>query len=214
MIDRIQLPRVKVCGLTNQHDVDAALACGADALGVVLHPESPRCVNLAQLGEIFANSPMDVPRVGVFVHTDQAAAAELVRTTPLNWVQLCGPANPADWVGFDAPILRRIPVGPGAEQMIADWHGIARGFVLDHPSTPGGSGQAVDWNLAKSLCASAPCLLAGGLHGENVVAAVGAVQPRGVDAASRLESSPGIKDPERLSSYVLKALTALSALSQ
>ncbi len=214
MVDRIQLPRVKVCGLTNPVDVARALECGADALGVVLHSPSPRSVAPDGLERVLENVPRQVPRIAVLVDTDPVAAAELLRTTPVNWVQLCGPAEPKEWVGFQAPILRRIPVEAGAEESMGAWAGIASGFVLDHPSTPGGSGTSVDWKLAKKLCELGPCLLAGGLHGDNVVAAIGAVLPRGVDASSRLEQAPGIKDPERLSSYILKALTTFAALSQ
>lgn len=214
MVDRIRLPRVKVCGLTRRTDVELALARGADALGVVLHPPSPRSVPVEQVQGLLAGVPGEVARVAVLVDTDPEAAARVLDRAPFNWVQLCGQEEPEDWRGFRAPILRRLSVEPGAQAQLAAWEGIATGFVLDHPRSPGGSGEVVDWDLAAELARRGPCLLAGGLHGGNVMAAVQAVLPLGVDAASRLEASPGIKDPVRLSSYVLKSLTALAALAQ
>ena len=96
-----------------------------------------------------------------------------------------------------------------AEAEIAAWQGIAAAFVLDHPSAPGGTGLGVDAARAAILARLAPCLLAGGLDEINVRARVHAVAPAGVDASSRLEISPGIKDPARVAAFVRAAVETL-----
>jgi tryptophan synthase beta chain len=125
-------------------------------------------------------------------------------------VQLCGSEAPEPWQGFRVPILRRVPASEGAEEVIESWRGIAAGFVLDHPSTPGGSGREIDAAVASRLARLAPCLLAGGLDADNVAGLAGIVRPAGVDASSRLESEPGRKDPERVAAFIRAARSAFA----
>jgi phosphoribosylanthranilate isomerase len=89
--------------------------------------------------------------------------------------------------------------------VIESWRGIAAGFVLDHPSSAGGSGREIDLAIAAELARLAPCLLAGGLDERNVAERVRAVRPAGVDASSRLESAPGHKDPARVTAFIRAA---------
>ena len=212
MFDAEHFPRVKVCGLARARDVAQALEAGAEALGFVLHPASPRCVAEQDVPQLIDNAPGDMPLVAVLVTTTPREALELLQRTGLNAVQLCGAQPPQDWVGFPFPVLRRVPVDDSGAHELESWRAVAAGFVLDHPATAGGSGRTVDVSLARKLCNSAPCLLAGGLHANNVAAAVRDVQPRGVDASSRLELSPGIKDPRAVTSFVSRAMQALAEL--
>jgi phosphoribosylanthranilate isomerase len=212
MPSSIQVPRIKVCGLRRAEDVQVALSAGADALGFVLHPASPRAVRPVDLREITAMVPIHVPRVAVLVNTSPSSAAELLEFTALTWIQLCGDQVPQDWRDFTAPILRRIPVNAEGLQELEAWSSIATGFVLDHPSSAGGSGQQVDFGIARELCAIAPCLLAGGLDGNNVQAAITQARPHGVDASSRLEQSPGIKLAAKVQAFVHNAQSALPPL--
>jgi phosphoribosylanthranilate isomerase len=101
-------------------------------------------------------------------------------------------------------------VQEGALVQMARWFGVAEGFVLDHPSSAGGSGLLVDQTCARELAATGPCLLAGGLDPETVASAIRATCPLGVDASSRLESSPGQKDPQRVRDFVRHAQRAFA----
>ena len=206
-----ELPRIKVCGLTRSADVRAALEAGADALGFVQYAPSPRDLATTEAGKLIAAVPAGVARVLVVVDSTPESASAALKATGADHLQLCGDQRAADWTDFDAPILRRIAVQDGAREELKSWEHVALGFVLDHPRGPGGSGRTVDESLAASLASLAPCLLAGGLDPDNVAQRVAAARPVGVDASSRLETSPGIKDPDRVRAFVAAARAALNA---
>ena len=210
----IHLPEIKVCGRTRAEDVAGALEAGAEARGLVFHPPSPRSIEPATAAELVAGLPPEILTVAVVVDIEPPAAAELLETTSLRALQLCGPQDPADWRDFQCPLLRRLGVEAAAVQELGKWASTAAGFVLDHPASAGGSGQRVDPEIAADLARRAPCLLAGGLDPENVAAAIRAVRPRGVDASSRLESSPGQKDPTRVRDFVRGALSTFQELNR
>lgn len=204
-----ELPAVKVCGLSRAADIEAAVRAGADALGFVRYAPSPRDVSVALATELIAGAPDGVWTVLVLVDADPEATRELLRETGAGCVQLCGTERPGDWRGFDVPILRRVAVSDTAQSELDAWRAVAAGFVLDHPSGPGGSGRTVETAAAAELARLAPCLLAGGLDAGNVAERVERVRPRGVDGSSRLESAPGVKDPGKIQSFVRNAREAL-----
>jgi len=206
------LPRVKVCGLTTAEDVALALDAGADACGFVHHPPSPRSVPLEELARLASAVRGEARSVLVLVDADPAEVSQLVRGCGIDLVQLCGDERPEDWRDSGLALLRRLPAEPGAGSELERWRGIATGFVIDHPSSPGGSGRGVDVELAASFCREAPCLLAGGLGADNVAERIARVRPAGVDAASRLEASPGRKNTQLTRDYVRHALRALREL--
>ncbi len=245
-----RLPRVKVCGLCRVQDLRAALAAGADAVGFVQHPPSPRAVAPDQVADMLAAvgswgldaargldaagsgldeasgaSAVGLPSAGqrsageplsvaVMVDLDPTRAHAWAARAGVAAVQLCGQEQAKDWSGFPLPLWRRIGVdGHGAEEM-KRWHGVANAFVLDHPDSVGGSGRTVDWELAHQLVQRGPCLLAGGLGADNVVAAVAAALPAGVDASSRLEAAPGCKNPAEVLTFVQRAHAALDLIQQ
>lgn len=204
------LPKVKVCGLAREADVQCALAAGADALGVVQYPPSPRSVEADQVATWFG-PVQGIHLVAVMVDLDPHSAAAWADAAHANTVQLCGSESPREWNDFPLPIWRRIGVDESALSEMHAWQNVAAGFVLDHPSSAGGSGQTVDFPLAAQLCLQAPCLLAGGLHAGNVETAIGAVSPAGVDASSRLEAMPGRKNPAEVLTFVQCAQAAFAA---
>jgi phosphoribosylanthranilate isomerase len=208
----LELPRVKVCGMTRAEDVDVAVRAGADAVGFVHHPPSPRHVEPGAARALIERLPAGVLAVAVLVDATPASARACLAASGARAVQLCGAEHARDFRGFPAPILRRLPVGFGAREVIARWQRVAAGFVLDHPSGPGGTGLSVDLDAAALLAARVPCLLAGGLTPDNVAERVRVVCPRGVDGASRLESAPGEKDPARVLAFVTAARAALETL--
>ncbi|MEE8468659.1 MAG: phosphoribosylanthranilate isomerase [Planctomycetota bacterium] len=206
-----ELPRIKVCGLTRAGDVRAALEAGADALGFVQYAPSPRDLSNESAASLMADVPAGVARVLVVVDCTPESASAALAATGADHLQLCGDQRAADWADFCAPILRRIAVQEGAAEELRSWQDVVLGFVLDHPSGPGGSGRCVDGSLAASLASLAPCLLAGGLDQDNVAQRVAQARPAGVDGSSRLESSPGIKDQDRVRAFVAAARAALDA---
>jgi len=203
-----ELPKVKVCGLTNRADVDSVQAAGADALGFVHYAPSPRHLELAQLSELSAAVSAAL-KVGVLVDLAVERARELIDAAQLDAVQLCGTEQPGDWSDFPVPVLRRLAVTSDAERELEAWSQVAAGYVLDHPSTPGGSGLGVEIEQASQLARRAPCLLAGGLAADNVAQRVRAVRPAGVDASSRLERAAGLKDAQHVRAFVQNATAAL-----
>ncbi len=213
MLDAQHVPRVKVCGLARQEDVSCALKAGADALGFVLHAPSPRSVTARQARELTLEVPASVPTVAVVVNANPTSARELLVCSGLQAIQLCGDQLASDWCDFPHPILRRLAVTEEAHQELQAWKSTAAAFVLDHPSSAGGSGRTVDFALAAALCNQANCLLAGGLSADNVAEAIRQVSPLGVDASSRLEQSPGVKDLAAVESFTQNALRTFAELN-
>jgi tryptophan synthase beta chain len=203
------IPKVKVCGLTRAEDAQHAVAAGAEAVGVVIAKSSPRCATPAQACAVFAAVPQEVLKVLVTTSGDPIQLIAAAKACGATAVQLCGDHAVEPWADFPLPILRRLPVSHDAWLEIQKWQTLAAAFVLDSPSTAGGSGEPVDFELAARLAAKVPCLLAGGLDFEIVARAIKEVQPLGVDASSRLESSPGIKDHSRVTQFVKIALQNL-----
>ncbi len=204
MADQL-LPRVKVCGVRSVADLGFDMGEYPDAVGLVLSPGSPRFLDANAAAALARELPKGVLRVAVMV---DAAPGEVPKWADL--VQLCGDEAPEVWRDFRIPILRRVPAAEGAEEVIESWRGIAAGFVLEHPSSPGGSGQAIDIALASQLARLGPCLLAGGLDAQNVADRIAIVRPAGVDASSRLESSLGLKDPALVAAFVGAARAAFA----
>lgn len=210
--DSPPFPSIKVCGLTRAADALAAYQAGADALGVVAVPQSPRAVTAQLAQQVFADLPAEVWKVAVLVNSTPAAALSFCQTSGCNAVQLCGAEDVGEWNDFPLPILRRVGVDLSALSTLPPWAATAWGFVLDHPSAAGGTGKNVDPLLARSLSAQHRCLLAGGIHHQNVSHLIQQVQPAGVDASSGLEESPGIKNVPKMTAYIQNARTALEAI--
>jgi phosphoribosylanthranilate isomerase len=201
-------PRIKVCGITTAADARAAVAAGAEALGVILAP-SPRRVDAGRAREI-VNAAGGIPVAGVFVDAARAEVESAIAATGIAAVQLCGRERAEDFARLPVPLWRRIAVRePGAAEELRRWLPQASLFVLDHPDSAGGSGRAVDPVLARALAALAPCLLAGGLDAANAGTAAAEVRPYGLDASSRLERAPGLKDHHRVQDFVHAARHAL-----
>jgi phosphoribosylanthranilate isomerase len=193
---------VKVCGLTRTEDAAWALECGADWLGFIVAAWGPREIGAERMAEILAGLP---GAVGVAIVADRgpdealalarragAQRLQLHRTDPAGW--------PADFplpcafvTGVDAAGVVHGPLAPPPHLVHLD---TARGAVT------GGTGATFPWDRARQLCGDRPFVLAGGLDADNVADALAAASPFGVDAASRLESAPGIKDRDKTRRFV------------
>ena len=192
---------VKICGITNRGDALAAVDGGASALGFNFYPHSPRYIAPEQAETILAALPAGVVKVGVFVNEAADSVASLAGQLGLDVVQLHGesveiPAGLRVW--------RALPVEPGFDIASLDTLP-AEAFLLDAPagSLHGGTGRSFDWSLARG--ARRQVIIAGGLDETNVRRAIEEAQPWGVDACSRLESSPGRKDHHRMEQFLKAA---------
>jgi indole-3-glycerol phosphate synthase/phosphoribosylanthranilate isomerase len=200
---------VKICGITSVADGLMAARCGADAIGLVLWPESTRAVDLAAARAIAAALPPLVHRVGVFVNPTRAEVERAVDEIGLDVVQLHGDETPEFCRTLPRRVLKAVRVGNGfrAEDALR-FENFAGGILLDTRADeagarPGGTGRAFDWTLARAVRENARSLvLAGGLTPENVGRAVAAVEPDAVDVSSGVEASPGRKDPARVRAFV------------
>ncbi len=197
--------RIKICGLTRPEDAAAAVAAGADAVGVVLAP-SKRQVTLDQAAEVFAAVPPFVARVGVFVDAHADDVWEAVSRLELTAVQFHGDEAPETCEMAPVRVIKALRVGPGFGAASADaYRGVVSALLLDTlvAGEAGGTGVAFDWYaVAGRLPGWAPVVLAGGLGPENVAEAVRALRPYAVDVSSGVESAPGVKDHRLIEEFV------------
>jgi indole-3-glycerol phosphate synthase/phosphoribosylanthranilate isomerase len=201
---------VKICGITSVEDARLSAGSGADAIGLVLWPGSPRAVSVAAARAIASALPAGVDAVGVFVDPARDEVARAVGEIGLDVVQLHGGEEPAQCRGLGARVWKAVGVGPGFRAEDALRYGdAADGILLDTRAAggaPGGTGRAFDWSVARALRDRIPYLvLAGGLSAENVAEAVAAVGPDAVDVSTGVESAPGRKDARRVSAFVRAA---------
>jgi phosphoribosylanthranilate isomerase len=197
--------RVKICGITNPADADAAIAAGADALGFNFHPASPRAVSLSAAASIIARLPPFVTTVGVVVDPDAAQLAALASTVPLNVLQFHGDEPEALCRQGARPYIKVFTVGTGFDIAVAEArYASAQAFLLDSgvPGARGGTGVAFDWSLWPAHC-SKPLVLAGGLTPSNVREAIAATRPFAVDVCGGVEGSvQGCKDAAKVHAFI------------
>ena len=189
--------RIKICGLTREADVDAAVAAGADALGFVLYDKSARHVSLERAHALASRLPPFVTPVLLFVNASALEVQAAAQALPQALLQFHGDESPQDCRAGNRPWMRAVPMAPGTD--LLDW---ARRFdgamalLLDaHVETYGGSGKVFDWSLIPPSV-PLPVVLSGGLSPANVSDGVLRVRPWAVDVSSGVEISKGIKSPE------------------
>jgi phosphoribosylanthranilate isomerase len=199
--------RVKICGITNLEDAEAAMAAGADALGFILYEKSRRFIAIEKAMEIVEALPPFVQTVAVTVDATREFSnlGWRKQLKHFNVAQLHGHESPVHCraVGKYLPVIKALP----ADQSLAippENYPVAA-FLLDTPSTEhGGTGRVFDWDLAVAFMkrTKKPVILSGGLNPENVARALEAVHPYGVDVSSGVESSPGRKDHAKLRDFI------------
>jgi phosphoribosylanthranilate isomerase len=195
--------RIKICGLTREEDVDAAVAAGTDAIGFVFYPPSPRYVAPQRASELAKRIPPFVDVVGLFVNE----TPEVVRTTcdalPINVLQFHGDEDAAYCRQFSRPYLRAARVRPGLDLLeFARSFPDARGLLLDaFVDGYGGGGHVFDWTLIPTDLPGF-LVLSGGLTVTNVADAIERVHPIAVDVSSGVEMSKGIKDHSKIAAFV------------
>jgi phosphoribosylanthranilate isomerase len=188
---------VKICGITRLADAQAAVAHGAAAIGFVFWPESPRFVDPYRARQIAAHLPPFVSTVGVFVNQPAEYIDGVANVVPLAVIQLHGDEPPSFAASLSRPVFKA--VSRLDLEAASAWPAHVTLLVDAHDRTKrGGTGMKADWAAAAALARRRPVFLAGGLTAWNVADAVAQVRPFGIDVSSGVESSPGIKDAQRM----------------
>jgi len=218
-----RIAKLKVCGITRLSDAQAALDAGADWLGVIAVPNTPRYLDAANaktLVEELRESHPQAYVVGVFQGATPAKVEAYAKTVKLNAIQLHGQENPADYAYIGLPIIKVLHLYPHIK--MADLQTQAARY-LEQPQVqtclldlPKGSGlksilEWPDFARLNELTGDIPCMVAGGLTPENIETVLEALSPWGVDVASGVESAPGEKDLQRLTDFcqAIKGTTSL-----
>ena len=193
---------VKICGVTRLEDADAAVDAGANAVGFVFWPKSPRFVDPFRARAIVAALPPFVTAVGLFVNQPAEYVNGVAALVRLGAVQLHGDETPDDARRIARPIVKAVPVAatPSAGSApLAAWP-TAVTLLLDacDPDLRGGTGRTIDWDAAAAVAATRRTILAGGLTPDNIAEAIRRVRPFGVDVSSGVEAAPGIKDRAKI----------------
>ena len=196
--------RVKICGITRIEDAMTAAQAGADAIGFVFDPKSPRHVHPDQALKIARALPPFITIVGLFVNAAPDAIEGVLSHVPLDLIQFHGNEKPEQCRRYHRSYIKAIHMKPDVDlREMARLYGDATGLLLDTyvADVAGGSGQAFDWNrIPRDL--GKPVILAGGLTPENVAEAVRKVRPFAVDVSSGVELSKGIKDANKISAFI------------
>ena len=191
--------RIKICGLTREADIDAAVEAGADAVGFVFYPASPRRIGVELAARLADRLPPFVLPVGLFVNANPGSVQEAVDAIPQLLLQFHGDETPADCKRYGRPYLRAARMAPGFDLLdFAARFSQAQALLLDADVAGyGGGGKVFDWS---EIPADVPhrLVLSGGLHAENVIHGVLNVRPWAVDVSSGVESAKGIKDADSM----------------
>lgn len=198
--------RIKICGIRDPAHARVAADAGADAIGLVFYPKSPRFITLEGAAEIAASLPLFVSAVALFVNDDPKLIRRIVRETRVDFLQFHGDETPEFCAQFGKPYVRAVRMGRGVDLLeYGRRFSAARALLLDAhvPGQPGGTGITFDWAaIPRDL--PIPLILSGGLDASNVGPAIRAVKPWAVDVSSGVESSRGQKDPAKIVEFIRK----------
>ncbi len=214
-------PVIKICGIKSHDILEAAINAGADMVGFVHFPRSPRHVDIDTLAEMISATRGRVESVVLLVNPDNSKVAEIAALDP-DWIQLHGPEAPhrVDAIRADAgiPILKAVGIA-GNEDLaqIGDYEEVCDRLLLDakapkNSELPGGRGVAFDWDVLGGLDRDVTFMLSGGLTPDTVGEALLKVRPYGIDVSSGVERAPGIKDAALIAAFVSAARAAASTL--
>ena len=192
--------KVKICGITNLADAKAAIAAGADYIGFIFYPKSPRAVTLKQAVEIIIKLKAPVKKVGVFVNASSTEINNTAFLCGLDIIQLHGeePAELAEQLGSKR-VWKAFNI-TSTEDIVKAAKYPAAAIVVDTATAGlrGGTGKPCDWLLAAQAAQKFTTILAGGINPQNIYEAIATVKPFCIDVASGVEARPGIKDHEKI----------------
>ena len=207
---------VKICGLSTEETVAAAIEAGAGLVGFVFYPPSPRAVTPDQVARLVKPVPSTVSKVGLFVDPDDTLLDRVLTLTGLDLIQLHG-LEPPERVAqirerFRRPVMKVIRVGSAADVTVAERYlGVADRLLFDAQppkrpgAVPGGNGEPFDWSLLAGRSWPLPWMLSGGLTIGNIAEAVRVTGAPAIDVSSGVETSPGIKDVRLIEDFIATA---------
>jgi phosphoribosylanthranilate isomerase len=202
--------RIKMCGLTRKEDIKAACDAGADALGFVFYPPSPRNVSVEVAKTLMASVPAFVTTVALFVDADVSFVEQVISETNVDLLQFHGDESPEYCTQFTRPYIKAIRAQskPMLEENIKK-HPQAKAILLDSyvQGIPGGTGKTFDWSMIPE-CDGQPLVLAGGLNETNVANAVSKVSPWAVDVSGGIEADKGIKSNAKMQQFAQQVLNS------
>jgi phosphoribosylanthranilate isomerase len=206
---------VKICGLSTRETLDVALDAGADMVGFVFFPPSPRHLTLDVARELGQAVERRAVKVALTVDADDATLTAVVEALQPDLLQLHGRETPARLreirQKFALPVMKALPVATSADlAILPDYRDVADRILFDarapkEATRPGGLGAVFDWHLLENLELQIPFMVSGGLHAGNVAEAVRVTRAGGVDVSSGVERAPGIKDPEMIRAFIRTA---------
>ncbi|HCG80053.1 MULTISPECIES: phosphoribosylanthranilate isomerase [Thalassolituus] len=196
--------RIKICGITRAEDADAAVEAGADALGLVFYPPSPRAVNVGQAVDAVGNVPAFVSVTALFVNPTVEEVQRVLDSVRIDLIQFHGDEDDDFCRQFKRPYIKALRVRQASDVVASclRFPG-ALAILLDSykPGVPGGTGETFDWSLIPETPPK-PIILAGGLEPENVASAIIQIRPFAVDISGGVEASKGIKDHCKIEEFV------------
>jgi phosphoribosylanthranilate isomerase len=211
---------VKICGLSTPETLDAALDAGADMVGFVFFPPSPRNISLDTARALSARVKGRAQKAALTVDADDLVLAQIVDALKPDVLQLHGHETPervtAIKQGFGLPAMKVLAIETTSDLAAIDaYTSVADRLLFDarpprDATRPGGLGKAFDWHLLENLNLSIPFMLSGGLHAANVAEALRVTHAPGVDVSSGVESAPGVKDPDKIRAFVRAARASQS----
>jgi phosphoribosylanthranilate isomerase len=201
--------RIKICGITRTQDALAAATAGADAIGLVFYPRSPRYLSGERAVEIRDALPPFVQTVALFVNPDAAQVAQVIGRVRPAMLQFHGDETPEFCAQFGMPFVKACRVKPGVDALeyLRPFSRAAAWLFDSHVPEYGGVGERFDWSLLPASRAK-PFILSGGLERGNVGEAVRGVRPWGVDVSSGVESAKGIKDAAKIAAFIAEVRNA------
>lgn len=213
---------IKICGLSTPETLDAAIGAGADMIGFVFHPKSPRNVSLETAAGLRALVRGRAKTVALVVDADNERLDAIAAAAKPDLFQLHGSETPDRTAEirarFRLPVMKAIGVRERDDlRSLGGWRRVADHILLDakppvDAAYPGGHGRTFDWAILDALDPAIAFMLSGGLTPENVGEAIRITRPAGVDVSSGVESAPGVKDIERIAAFVANAREAAQAL--
>ena len=215
---------IKICGINDALAMDAALAAGADLVGLVFFPLSPRAVSIEKAAMLAGLARGRARVVALTVDGDDTLIKGIVETVAPNLLQLHGEETPARVAElrarFGRPVIKAIPIAAATDlKAVPAYEAVADRLLFDarpprDATRPGGHGRIFDWSLIASVERKKPVMLSGGLDPGNVAEAIRIARPDAVDVSSGVESAPGRKDPEKISAFVAAAHAASASLRE
>jgi phosphoribosylanthranilate isomerase len=206
---------VKICGLSTRETLDVALDAGADMVGFVFFPPSPRHVSLETARELGKQAKRRASKVALTVDADDATLSNIVETLQPDLLQLHGKETVARLRDikqkFGLPVMKAIAVETAADLAgLPGYADVADRILFDarapkEATRPGGLGAIFDWHVLEQFELKLPFMVSGGLHADNVAEAVRVTRPGGVDVSSGVERAPGHKDPEMIRAFIRAA---------